>query len=520
MNKYVPLLLLLKMAPLSTQAQCPVVPVLLTTQAQVNAFGATYPTCTYLNVRFEVAGAGITDLTPLSNLTGSSKNVYINFNPNLTSLEGLENITEVLGDFTIQANHALTDLHGLEGLANTPALLKVENNNGLQTLDGLTAGGVLTLIGSLVVIENDNLTDLGNVFDALETVPEYVYIQDNGILPAFNTFNNLTSIGWYLNIENLPALTELNAFGSLQSVGLEGPPAAIDFEVINCPSLLTLNDFSSLSELGRNFELTGNTSLTELSFPSLTSVGGEMSITGNTSLTSLTGLGDFSLVGPLFILGNSSLPECEAGGVCAYLDDPSNNASIGNNDPGCNNRGQIEAACLLLPVELVFFRGKNENEIVKLSWQTASEKDNAYFQVEHSKDGMYFEALGSVVGMGTSTGLNNYAFHHLQPQKGNNYYRLKQVDLDGAHAYSHIIRMEVAHSSSVEISPNPTAGFARLEGDLPEGVARLTDVKGRVIAEIRLPEQHVFDLTREPEGIYFIEILTDADRTVRRVVKE
>lgn len=518
MKKHATLLLFLIFAHFATQAQCPTSPVLLTTQAQVNAFP---PTCTYLNVRFEVAGAGITDLTPLSNLTGSSKNVYINFNPDLTTLEGLENITEILGDFTIQANHALTDLHGLEGLASTPALLKVENNNGLLTLDGLTAGGVLTFIGSLVVIENDNLTDLGTVFDALETVPEYVYIQDNADLPAFNTFNNLTSVGWYLNIENLPSLTALNAFGSLQSVGMgSGPSTAKDFEVINCPGLTTLNDFSSLSQLGRNFELSGNTSLTEMSFPSLSSIAGEMSIIGNTSMPSLLGLGDFTLNGPLFIIGNSSLPECEADGICDYLDVPTNVATITGNDPGCNNRNQVEAACLLLPVELVFFRGNTDNESVLLNWQTASEKDNAYFQVEHSPDGINFTALGEVSGMGTSVVLNNYSFRHLKPAKGENYYRLKQVDFDGTYAYSDIVRIAIGRNIDVEVYPNPTTGYAKLKGKLPEGTARLTDSKGRVIAEKHLPEQYVFDLTRVPEGVYYIEILTDSERIVKRLVKQ
>lgn len=397
----------------------------------------------------------------------------------------------------------------------------MENNNGLLTLEGLTAGGVLTLIGSLVVIENDNLTDLSNVFDALETVPEYVYIQDNADLPTFNTFNNLTSIGWYLNIENLPSLTSLNAFSSLQSVGMgSGPPIAKDFEVINCPGLSTLNDFSSLSELGRNFELSGNTSLTEMSFPSLSSISGELSITGNTSLNSLLGLGDFTLSGSLFIINNTSLPECEAEGICDYLDVPTNVATIANNDPGCNNRNQVETACLLLPVELVFFRGNADNGDVLLNWQTASEKDNAYFQVEHSTDGHHFTALGKVSGMGTSVVLNNYSYRHLKPAKGENYYRLKQVDLDGAYTYSNMVRVETGRGMDAELYPNPTSGYAQLTGDLQEGTVRLTDVTGRLISTFQLHEQHTIDLTRQPEGIYFIEILLEREKILKRIVKE
>ncbi|MBK7937964.1 MAG: hypothetical protein IPJ82_13125 [Lewinellaceae bacterium] len=282
----------------ASNAQCPTGPVLLTTQTQVNAFPTNFPGCTYLNVRFEVAGSGITDLTPLDQLTGSSNNFYINFNPDLTSLSGLENITEVLGDLTIQANHALTNLQGLEGLVIADRLLKVENNNGLLSLDGLTAGGILTNVGSLVVIENDALTDMWTVFDNLETVDEYILFNKNFSLTSINTMNNLTSVGWYLSIEENTALTSLDAFNNLTEVGLLG--ATWDFEVNKHPNLTTLNDFSNLSLIGKNFSIANNMALTEMSFPNLSSIGGFMAITSNIALTSLTGLGDFALPnGPL-----------------------------------------------------------------------------------------------------------------------------------------------------------------------------------------------------------------------------
>lgn len=525
MNKHFPLSLLLVSIAFALNAQCPSTWLILNTQAEVNAFPSN---CSYLNVRLDIGAFGgasdITDLTPLNQLTGCSNKIYIWFNPQLTSLNGLENLTEVLQDFTIQENHALTDLTGLEGLQMTEGLLKIEDNNSLQTLNGLTAGGVLTHVESLVIIENDELTDLGNVFDNLQTVDEYVYIQDNASLPTLNTMNNLTSIGWYLNIENLPELTALNAFNSLQTVGMAvGAPAnAKDFEVINCPELQTLHDFNGLSELGRNFELSGNTSLTEMSFPSLTIVHGEMSISFNAALTSLTGLGDFDLpAGPLTIVNNANLPECEALGLCEYLDViPLKPATINNNDPGCLSRTEVVAACALLPVKLIAFHGKEHDDDVLLNWQTASEENNDYFQVEHSTDGSVFKPVGKVAGNGTTAVLSNYSFHHTQPSKGGNFYRLKQVDFDGQYAYSNIVHVETARGFDVEVYPNPSTGYVKLRGELAEGIARLTDITGRLILEKQLPDQNLIDLTQQPEGVYLVEIQTGNERVIKRVVKE
>lgn len=498
-------------------AQCPVTPVLLTTQAQVDNFPVLYPTCNYIDVRFEVRGAGITDLTPLSLITGFSKNLFVNFCPDLPSLAGLDNVTEVLGDLTIEANHALTDLVGFGSLVEAPALVKVQNNDGLLTLDGLTPGGVLTHVGSLVIIENNSLEDLSDLYDALETVGEYVYIQDNPALTSINTFGNLVSAGQYLTIDNHPSLSEITGFGNLQTVGLLG--AGWDFEVIDCPLLTTLNSFTSLSEVGKDFEISGNNNLTTMEFPGLTSIEGALSIGVNASLTSLVGLGDFTLAGPLFILSNSSLPECEAEGICNYLDGPGT-ATIANNDPGCNSIAQVEAACLLLPVELTRFDAKEADGAVVLNWQTASEKNNDFFRIEHSTDGIEFRPLGFVKGNGTTATTNSYSYRHEKPLAGDNYYRLQQVDFDGTAAYSGIVRVRTSARIDVEIYPNPTTGYARLRGDLPEGWARLTDSKGRLISEKHLPEQYVFDLTREPEGVYLLEITTAGERIVKRIVRQ
>ena len=155
-----------------------------------------------------------------------------------------------------------------------------------------------------------------------------------------------------------------------------------------------------------------------------------------------------------------------------------------------------------------------------LHWQTASEKNNDHFQVEHSTDGSVFTPVGKVEGKGTSGALNDYFFRHIHPEKGNNYYRLRQVDSDGAYAYSPIGHVETGRGLHVEVYPNPTAGLVKLKGELPEGTARLLDINGRPIMEKQLPDGRSFDLSRMPKGVYLIEIQVNNERIIKRVVKE
>ncbi|TAL60780.1 MAG: hypothetical protein EPN85_06465 [Bacteroidetes bacterium] len=68
------------------------------------------------------------------------------------------------------------------------------------------------------------------------------------------------------------------------------------------------------------------------------------------------------------------------------------------------------AGCVLLPVELLSFSANCKNNSVKLYWQTASEQNNDYFEVERSTDGKIFESIGNAKGAGNSSTISNYEF--------------------------------------------------------------------------------------------------------------
>src|SRR5690606_35574391 len=77
-----------------------------------------------------------------------------------------------------------------------------------------------------------------------------------------------------------------------------------------------------------------------------------------------------------------------------------------------------------LPVELISFKGNATTTGVILNWETASEKNNAYFSIQYSTDGRNFESVGHVDGNGTSAMAHRYSFTHKDPAGGKVYYRL------------------------------------------------------------------------------------------------
>jgi Secretion system C-terminal sorting domain len=97
------------------------------------------------------------------------------------------------------------------------------------------------------------------------------------------------------------------------------------------------------------------------------------------------------------------------------------------------------AESAILPIELTQFDAKAKQKSVLLTWTTASEKDNALFNIEQSINGKDFQTIGQVKGNGTTNAVHHYTFiDNTIPLLGvrGHYYRLKQVDFNGRFTYS------------------------------------------------------------------------------------
>ena len=183
-----------------------------------------------------------------------------------------------------------------------------------------------------------------------------------------------------------------------------------------------------------------------------------------------------------------------------------------------------------LPVELSAFKGAASSTGIALSWNTASEKNNDFFSIQHSTDGRNFESAGYVKGNGTTSSAHSYSFNHNNPVAGKNYYRLKQVDLDGTTAYSSVIVVEAkdvkAAALALSVFPNPTQGEIniRLEkGMNASEVAKvmITDLNGRTIIseEIRGGQDLKLNLgSKLKAGMYLVKVQSGANSAFQKII--
>ncbi len=117
-----------------------------------------------------------------------------------------------------------------------------------------------------------------------------------------------------------------------------------------------------------------------------------------------------------------------------------------------------------------------------LTWATASELNNKAFQIEKSIDGVNFSKIGKVKGNGTIEEVKNYRFLDVSATQGTNYYRLKQIDKDGA-----------IHLSDVVSISKETANNFTVVSMTPPSEDNLFEITINAIGEDKL-DYKVFDM--------------------------
>ena len=122
----------------------------------------------------------------------------------------------------------------------------------------------------------------------------------------------------------------------------------------------------------------------------------------------------------------------------------------------------------VLPVELSEFGVREENGVIKLFWRTESETNNKGFEVQRSTNTFTYNKIGWVPGKGNSNQATNYEFEEINVESNQwYYYRLKQIDFDGASDFSKTIAIMINEENKTtlkDIAPNiVTDNFVNVE---------------------------------------------------------
>lgn len=163
------------------------------------------------------------------------------------------------------------------------------------------------------------------------------------------------------------------------------------------------------------------------------------------------------------------------------------------------------------PVTLSSFtasKGKNE---VYLNWNTSSEQNTDYFDVESGDNGVTFSKIGTVGSSGNSNTERSYNFTDLRPRNGSNYYRLKMVDKDGAFSYSKVVSVQM-QIGNWKLSPNPATTIVELQGPFSRGeqaLIRIVNNNGQeVYRKTAVSENNKvqINIQKLPAGIYHLQM--------------
>ncbi len=232
---------------------------------------------------------------------------------------------------------------------------------------------------------------------------------------------------------------------------------------------------------------------------------------------------DIPLVLTITVEGIADCPACEVEVTALNANDIQPKTGFGD---------EIEILSVL-PIELIYLRAEanQKRAQVEVSWATASEKDNDFFTIERSKDGLRFHEIATVLGAGTHVGRLEYTHTDITPFDGDSYYRLKQTDFDGTFAYSYVVRVNLPFArKDFTIAPIPLAIgdepsiWLKGDWDANEQVnIQILDTKGSQVwqstGDVMENELQLKDaFPTLPAGVYVVAVFSNNFRLLKKIL--
>ncbi|MGA2625031.1 MAG: T9SS type A sorting domain-containing protein [Bacteroidota bacterium] len=195
-----------------------------------------------------------------------------------------------------------------------------------------------------------------------------------------------------------------------------------------------------------------------------------------------------------------------------------------------------------LPIELASLTASAVVNNVSLKWSTVSETNTMGFYVERSssKTGPFTAVSSLIAGAGTSLEQHNYSYTDNSVSSGTYYYRLHEVDKNGAGSYSSVITVTVSGVSGVgdkrplptefalqQNYPNPFNPMTVVSYQLPVGsyvTLKVYNMLGQEVATLVNGMQEAgyksveLDASNMPSGLYIYRLTAGTYTSVRKMV--
>lgn len=175
-----------------------------------------------------------------------------------------------------------------------------------------------------------------------------------------------------------------------------------------------------------------------------------------------------------------------------------------------------------LPVKWLYVKGEMKNDQALLQWATGYEENTERFDIEQSSNGRDFKLIGTVAAAGKSTVTRYYSFADRNSSSGWNYYRIKQIDIDGKSSYSRVITLlRKETTDKMLLYPNPAIDQVYIEWPSSEQWTSLElfTVSGHLLKTISLTPAtpyKMLDVQDLQNGLYMIRFKNQQSaRTIR-----
>ncbi len=184
------------------------------------------------------------------------------------------------------------------------------------------------------------------------------------------------------------------------------------------------------------------------------------------------------------------------------------------------------APLFTLGANFLSFTGKLlPNNTIELKWDAVVDQKHRYFEVEKSTDRTNFVSIGRVEGSMLYKLIDN------NPYIGNNFYRIKEVDVDAKETYSNVVN--VIYNTAVhylQLYPNPVKDNLTLSIKLNTADninIQISDISGRIV---NMLEVYAGNATREYQidtkslsaNVYILKVVNSKNEviSVQKFIKQ
>jgi endonuclease I len=175
----------------------------------------------------------------------------------------------------------------------------------------------------------------------------------------------------------------------------------------------------------------------------------------------------------------------------------------------------------LLPVDILTFGGKLNQNKLNLFWEVGEEVNLNLYEVQRSVNGVEYNTIATI----KANGSKNYSYDDNITALENRrlYYRIVKKDKDGIVKYSKIFSLHIPLLERVSIYPNPAKNFININlANLKNEVSiSLSDIMGKELMSKKVQangSNYLLDIAQLINGNYFLTIKTKEKNVIKKVV--